>query len=230
MGRRFTAASSEREYYGAAGLAGFNFTHGTLAAMVNFVTFVTAGTIFATNDQTNPSLTLYTASTSSEMRLFDGVTDNAGMTALATGVTYLLGFTKATGTATARYHVYRADTNAWTHGAFGGTNVNGATTTSMCIGSYANSNATDALNAEVFTVGAWQGLVMTDQEFQRLAAGNWPNLGVDFCEQWNDGDDTGDSVGSIGRYRCRQTARTGTTKGTAKPLAGFRFATQGRRR
>lgn len=227
MSRRFTAASNERIAIGSAGLAGFNFTYGTFAVVANNFSLPANASYFSTNNATGACANF--ALSSGVMALYDGNLSRTGQT-LSTGVTYVFGFTKATGTATARHHSYNPTTNAWTHQAASGTNVDGATATILVLGAFADATASEPIDADVFAIGFWQGVVMTDSEFERLARGNWLNYSPDFYEQWTDGRDTGDMMTTLGRRGSKQTARTGTTRGTTKPPAGFRFAVQRRRR
>lgn len=232
MGRRFTAASNERVYVGAAGLGGLNFTFGTFAAVVNFASFTAAGTILATNDQTSPSFTCYFAS-GNGLKYYDGTTDTLLIASgsFSTAVTYVIAVTKATGTATARSHLYVPSTNTWTHAAAAATTVNSATNTSLSIGTFADNTARDPIDADIFAVALWQGVVMTDSECERLARGNWANSAPDFHEEWiQHGHELGDMTSTLGRRTVKQTTRTGTTRGTTRPPAGFRPAVQRRRR
>lgn len=226
MARRFTASTSDRIYIGAAGLAGLNFTFGTFACVIQFVTLPAFGTILATNEESGASFTIYAAGTTS--RIYDGTSERDGPT-LTTGVQYLYAFTKATGTATGRFHIYRFNTNTWTHQAASGTSVNSAANTSVAIGAYADATS-DNLDAELWAIALWQGVVMTDSETEELSRGRWLETSPTFFEQWTDGREVGDMPRTLGRQPARQTARTGTTRGVQPQPAGFRFGPVHRRR
>lgn len=228
--RRFTAASSERIYVGSTGLGGFDWRWGTIAAVVHFPTLSGAETIVAFNDSN--AADFYMNSSNSALRLYDGATgsDSLGPT-ISAGVTYVCGVSKATGTVTPRFHVYTATTGVWSHSDGASTVADSAQTTSIGIGSFADASASDALNGELGAVAAWPSWSMSDQEFERLARGNWasrsPGLLVEFISAQ---DSVGDLPRALGRHRVAQTSRTGTTLGAAAKPAGWRPSVQSRRR
>lgn len=227
MGRRFTSASTEKIDVGAAGLAGLNYTYGTLALLVNNVTNPASSSFFVENASGAGTQYVAWGTNTAQESLYDGTNERLGFTMTA-GDTLLIGYTKATGTATARFHTYVFKTSTWTHSAAAGTSVDGAATTRFSIGSADNSG--DYANAEIWALGLWQGQVMTDSEFERLARGNWPNFAPSGFVQFSDGREFGDMVQTLGRYPFRQTARTGTTRGVQPPPPGFRMCKQARRR
>lgn len=225
MGRRFTAASSERIQVGSAGLAGFNFLFGTFAAWVNITSYPTGGNYgaFATTNAGSGACFEASIVAGTLKDLFDGTNDRtaAGPTA---GATVLVGTTKASGTATARTHLYVPSTNTWTHGTYSGTSVNSATVTALTLGNEQDSNTAGlgSLNAEVWQIAMWSALVMSDGEFERLArTRDWKRLGPDFFDSWSDGREQGDMANTLGRFNVRQTGRTGTTRGTATRPPGM---------
>lgn len=228
--RRFTSASSERIVIGSTGLAGFDWRWGTMAAVFNCTTIVPAGTIVSLNNAAT-GIDFYTSDLSSgSVRLYDGSGDSNGPTITA-GVTYLGGFSKASGTATPRFHMLNTATGVWTHADGSGTQTDSSATTIVTFGSYQDASASDALNGELGAVACWHGWAMSDQEFERLAKGNWasrsPGLLVEFISAQ---DSVGDMPRTCGRNRVMQTARTGSTLGTVAKPAGWRPSVQTLRR
>lgn len=229
MGRRFTTGSNERIIVGtAAALAGFDFRYGTIAVVVNIVSFVD-GAMFSVNKETGASVDFATGGGGADIYWYDGT--NARLGPLPTvGVTYVMAATKATGTALPRFHTWQPSTNVWTHTDANGTSPDSAAVTFMGIGSSDDAAAQNPLNAELFAVAAWNKVVMTDSQVERLSRGRWAEQEPDFLAEFAHGRDVGDMTSSIGRYGVKQSARTGTTRGTAKPPPGFRFAINTRRR
>lgn len=229
MGRRFTAASNERiEYSAAAGLNGLLWTFGTIAAVM-WRSTDTGGyeTILATNNGSG-ARTTFAISNGDLLHNWDGSQERTAM-AVPVGAHVLVGMTKTTGTTTARFHLYRFDTNTWTHQAGSGTNVNSGVLNTLIIGT-TDTGGSEPLSGEVFALGVWQAQVMTDSEFERLARGNWLSLAPSFYEQYDGDNDDGPTGFTLGRFPSRETGRIGTTRGVQRPPAGFRMAVQRRRR
>lgn len=229
MGRRFTAASADCIEIGTAGLRGLNFTFGTWACVMRRMVDTGANEVnMATNGNVGASGT-WGLSTGDIQAYHDGTTQVTGTGAITVNVTRLVGFTKASGTATGRFHQYNFTTNAWTHVAASGTSVNGAATTSLSLGA-ANAAGASPASCEMWALGIWQGLVMSDNEFKRLAGGGWERYSPSFYTTFSDGREVGDLASSQGRFPAKQTARTGTTRGVNRPPPGFRMTAQRRRR
>lgn len=231
MARRFTRASSERINIGSAGLAGLNFQWGTIAVCAYDVTNpgAAAGMAYVGTNQFTGDLA-YIGIGNNLADWYDGTTERVGSTAVEIAEPLVVVATKASGSATPRFHKYRFNTNTWLHENGDGANVDGATATSFTLGAEADSSPFAALDAEVWAIGIWPSRVMTDSECERLARGNWLNYGPAFYEQWTDGREVGDMVTTLGRNRSRQTSRTGTTRGAQKPPPGFRMDARRRRR
>lgn len=236
MGRRFTAASNERIYVGSAGLNGLDYRYGTMAAL--FYRVGDTGhseTLVSTNDANAQCADLnivgaFAGSGLDPIDLWDGTSDRTGTGNVNLAKNYLGAITKATGTATARSHLYDFGANTWTHAALSGTSVDGSAVTSLGLGGFADANGSDQLDSEVWAIGLWNKVVFTDSEVERLARGNWLSLEPSFYEQWSDGREVGDMARTLGRYPARQTTRTGTTRGAQKPPPGFRMDARRRRR
>lgn len=230
MARRFTAASSESiQIATTAALAGLDFTHGTFAILVNHVTIAAAQSYFTTNVGAPTATANPDIDAAGVLGLWDGTNSRTGQT-LTAAKNYLVGYTKATGTVTARWHSYNFSTNTWVHQAASGTSVNGVAVTLLNLGRYWDGAASEYLNGEVWAFGLWQGLVMSDSAFERLARGRWLESSPDFYEQWTDGREFGDMMTTLGRKPSKQTTRTGTSRGALNPPPGFRFGPVRRRR
>lgn len=236
MPRRFTAASSERIYIGTAGLAGLDFAYGTLAVCLWIVSVsVNSQALLATNDGATTGVEWYihgTGTNGSDLSWY-GTTnvDSFSTLAVTTGENLLVAITKATGSVLPRAHMYKFATGAWTHGDCASNIGDAATATALCIGAFANAGSSDHLDGELHACAAWNKLAMSDLEVERLARQpDWSRFAPDMYESASDGRDVGDMMTTIGRYRCKQTARTGTTKGVQSPPPGFRSRVQRRRR
>lgn len=229
MGRRFTAASNERIFCGSGGIAGLDYRYGTVAVVFNLVTATAAGTLVAVNGAASGAqCDIYcTSGPPVSVHYYDGTSDRTLATIVA-GTTYLIVVTKATGTATPRYHLYNYTDRSWTHANGSGTCVDSGATTALSFGCYANGS-NDPLTGELFAAGLWSRLVMGDGECERLARGDWLRQGPDFYRQWRRSDINLDMRTTHGRYKVRQTARTGSTQGTVAEPVGFRFAVETRR-
>lgn len=231
MGRRFTAASSERIQIGSTGLNGLNFQYGTFAICCYVVSHTVYGSPFSTN---TGSMEMSITDTSGVLAWWDGTNEHDGTTAVTLNESMILAWTKTTGLVVPNVHLYRFSTNTWVHQAAsagsGGNILDGATTTAATLGSYQDAATSDALDAEVWAMASWNKVVMSDSEIERLARGDWLRSQPDFYTQWSDGREVGDMTRTLGRYPARQTARTGTTRGAQKPPPGFRLAPQARRR
>lgn len=219
MGRLFTAGSSHRIQVGSTGLAGFDFRFGTIAACLNFTALPAAGTIMASNATSGASFDFYQSA--AELHWYDVSNDRSASMALATATTYIIAATKATGSATPTFHKYVFSTNAWTHTAGSGTNVDSAANTSVTIGSFQDAAAADALDATVFAIGAWSGYVMSNAEVERLVNPNWGRFNPTMWDFWDTSRDNSDMSSTLGRYLVKQTARTGAARGTVAPPPGW---------
>lgn len=229
MGRRWTAASVDRVEIGTAGLAGLTYTFGTWAAVIRRMVDTGANEVnMATNGNVGASAT-WGLSTADVQALHDGTTQVTAAGTIAVNLTKLIGFTKASGTATARFHQYDFASGTWTHVAASGTSVNGAALTTLSLGA-ANAAGASPASCEMWALGIWQGHVMTDTEFRRLVRGDWERFSPSFYTTFSDGREVGDVMTSLGRFRSKQTARTGTTRGVVRPPPGFRMSIQRRRR
>ncbi len=82
---------------------------------------------------------------------------------------YVVAASKANGTTTPRFHIYRYGTNAWAHENGGATNTNGtAPVTSCTIGK--SSSGTNFFHGDIEMVGCWAS-VLADQQVEGLAHG-----------------------------------------------------------
>lgn len=231
MGRLFTAASSHRIQIGSAGLAGFNLTYGTVAACVQHTTVSGLQTYFCTNAAASNCFDFVANGTALEF--FNANASDPNVTAavgLVAGEPILVAITKATGNSTPTMHYYRFSTNTWVHTAANAARVDGSTVTSVTIGAFQDSTASEHLNGEMFAVAAWPTYAMSSAEIERLAPGDWGRWAPPFWYQFDTSRDNGDTGRSLGRYPTIQTARTGATRGTAKPPAGFRMSPVSHRR
>lgn len=230
MGRRFTAASSERIQIGSAGLNGFNFNFGTFAVCGYLISHTTYGSYFAVNGGTSE---ISVTDTGGVLAWFDGISEARGITAVTLNESMVLVWTKATGAVLPVGHLYKFSTGVWVHESLntGSPSVaDAATTTAVTIGSYQDAGSTDPLDAEVWAIAAWPSLVMSDQQVERLARGGWASTEPTLHEEWVHGREVGDMGTTIGRIPVRQTARTGTTRGAQPPPPGFGFSISRRRR
>lgn len=232
MGRRYTGTSSEYVHFATAGLAGLAYTYGTWALWCNIVAYPTGyGAFLCTNSAVGATFEM-TDVPGSLLDIFDGTTDRTA-TGPTAGVTALIGTTKATGTQTARSHVWVPTTGVMTHAAYSGTNVDSGTLTALTLG---NESATATspngpINAEMFEVALWNKVVMTDSEWERLARWkDWSRFAPDFWHRDSDGREVGDISRTLGRFQAKQTARSGTSRGAAAAPPGFGSSAFRRRR
>lgn len=228
MGRKFVLASGNYLEVGTAGLAGFDYRFGTIAAVLNFASLPgvsTSADFFATNHSAGACVdfSLSNSAGTVSLDLYDGTnTRQAFGGAFSTGVNYLLAVTKATGTATGRVHMYVFSTNTWTHAALSGTSVDSAANTALTLGAADASGSTSfGLNGDMFAVAAWSGYAMSDQEVEQLARPDWGRSNPSMWDFWDTSRDGGDMMNTLGRYNVRQTARAGGLRGTVSPPAGW---------
>lgn len=220
MGRKFTAASSERIQVAAAGVGGLNFTWGTFAACLQLTTATAFQTIFSMNAG---GAIEWEINASGVPDIFVGSPSTA-ITAVPTGVPVVIAATKATGFVGTFFHLYRFDTNVWVHEGGSASLPDAAATTAVTIGSESDAASQQPLNAEVFALAVWPQQVLSDLEITRLSSGEWARWNPGFLEQCDWGHDQGDMLHTMGRYRTKQTGRTGTTRGTLKAPGGFRMS------
>lgn len=232
MSRHFTRASDEFiASTTAAGLAGFVFTWGTMAVAFQVASVsgsahtlckVYGGTRAADMYVGNPEINYFTGTTA------DTVSNGFGLTVVAN--TPMIGVVaKAAGSATPRHSLYNFPTATWTH-VNGDSVQDDSDSTSWITGAYQHDFASaDQLDGEIWAIGVWPKIAMTDSEVERLAAGDWLRYQPAFYEQASDGHEVGDMARTLGRHRVSQTSRTGTTRGAVKPPPGFRMCVQRRR-
>lgn len=230
MGRRFTAASSERiTVENAADLAGFSFLFGTFACVLyrsqDTGAFETMG---AFNNDASASHQ-YGISSGDLLFLYDNPQTRTMTGAVSASQYWLLAITKATGTATGVGHRYQFSTATWTHANLSGTAADSGATTIFTIGSLSPTGA-DLLSSEIVALGFWPGLVMTNSECERLARGRWLELNPRFYVEWGAPREVAEMARSLGQNRVRQTTMVGTTRGVQPPPPGFRMSPQARRR
>lgn len=126
---------------------------------------------------------------------------------------WLLGFSKATGTVTPRYHTYRYSTTTWAHGTFSGTITNYPACTSIRF-----MDAPGELFAgNLLIAGVWDS-ELADGTFETLEAAqaDWVTAAPD--EAWRF-----DTTGAISPFvgTSTQTGSTGATLDTGDAPAGW---------
>lgn len=218
MGRLFS--SSWITVGTAAALSGFDYRFGTFAACVQFSAVSSVQVLASTNNTTGACFWLGHVDTGGGFRCYDGSGNCDSGIDPVTGTPYVVVVSKATGTATPRFNVYRFSTNVWTSANGGTTQVNSAANTSLVLGAE-NSSGTNPLTATVFAVAAWPGYVMSDSEVRLLTAPNWGRLNPGLWDFWDTSRDNGDMLSTIGRYPMKQTARTGAARSTVAPPPGW---------
>lgn len=114
--RHFTSASSESITL-SLGSLGFAFGPGTVIALVNFATLGAANeTVFSAGAANAQSYMLQVLAPTPNVALrLDGNERHSTTTSLSTSTWYLIGATKATGTATPRIHIYACTGATWAH-------------------------------------------------------------------------------------------------------------------
>lgn len=224
MGRRFTAASNDNIHVGTtAGLAGFDYRYGTVAVWCHVVTYPGGfAALLATNVGSGDSF--YWGFDGVNMGCWDGTATNTMSTGMpAADTTALFGTTKATGSVALRGHVYIPSTNTFAHNDFTGLTRDSAAVTSLTIGA-GSSGGGDASDVEMHEAAMWPGVVMSDSEWARLArTRDWGRLGPGFHCRFTDGKEAPvDMTSSLGRYRVKQTSRSGTSRGVKRhPSGGY---------
>lgn len=220
MGRRFTAASNEMIHCATTPtLAGFDYRYGTTAAWVNVVSYPGGfAAILCTNASSGACFNWGFDGT--VMGCWDGGGMQHGSTPPSAGTTFLVGTSKATGSVPLRSHMYVPSTNTFTHADFGGVTGDSAAVTSLTLG--ANSTG-DFADIELFEAAMWNKTVMADGAWERLArTRDWGRFAPDFHKRFTEKDEAPvDMSTSLGRFRVRQSSRTGTTRGTRRhPMGG----------
>lgn len=149
----------------------------------------------------------------------------------------LVAVTKASGTATPRFHIFKWSANTWTHQNGGGTNIVTHAWSKIRIG---RSQSGDQFDGDLAALMIINGRVMTDSEIERLPAGAWDRwVGAhDFLCEFKSGRDapvatTQSRHPDQSRSRDRQTASvttTGTSRAAVADPPGFRYSRLTRRR
>jgi len=167
MARTFTAASSHK-IITALGNLGFVIGPGTVAAIVRPASFGASNTAFSSGATNAASWMLQVGATGTgtiSLRLNGTETHNT--TVLTVSQWYCIVATKATGTATPRFHFYDYTAGAWTHENAVGTLANCSTPITQ-----AQVGCTPAGAAfwggDVAVCGAWN-VVLTDAQVEPLA-------------------------------------------------------------
>jgi hypothetical protein len=115
------------------------------------------------------------------------------------GEWYLIGLSKAAGTTTPRYHVYRYGTSTWEHGNFDGTLANYPAPTAGLVWGHA---ASEAFTGNLLVGAIWDS-ELSDATFEtlELALSAWVDAAPDHLVRFNAegycADITGTSVGQV---------------------------------
>lgn len=231
MGINFNG-STDSLTIGSAGLQGFDMRFGTIAVVLNLASVPASNSgIFITNLGSGGCIDFYIAGTGRFMGWYDGTTFRESTIAVPLNETVILAATKATGTATARMHMYQPSTNVWTHANTAGTNVNSAANTSVMIG---DSTATIPLFCDMFQIAAWaRPTFQTDNSCERLSrTPNWDWLRhhPEFYWRFTNKRESLPVIRSVGRFRCYNTAKVGTSVGAIQAPGGFGSSPVNRRR
>lgn len=112
---------------------------------------------------------------------------NVGFTATdtwTTGIWYLTGLTKASGSSTVRCHTYRYDTTTWTHTNYG--NVSNGTNGSATELRTGWTSGADRLDGKMAACAVWTS-VLTDLQIESLTArmSDWLALSPAWAVQFN---------------------------------------------
>jgi hypothetical protein len=156
---------------------------------------------------------------------YDNSGVQGGSTSFVASAWYFLGISKATGSVTARAHIYKWNTRTWVHENLAGASQDGDAT-SVIIG---NQLGNESMRGHMAAAFALPSRVMTDSEFERLPRGNWDLLIPD-AERWEykSGRDyptvTASLPRSCGKYHMRATSVTGTARSAIVDPPGFRFS------
>lgn len=228
MGRIITGGNNL--HYPTASLKGLSWTFGTQFAVVNKRSNVSGNTIMTINEETSACATLFDDTAFTGLSLYDGTTTSSCNTHALVGSNYGVGYTKASGTATPRFHLYDFGLNTWTHVNGNNSCVNPAANSALTIGAGTAAGG-DAGDYEHFGWGLWQGLVMSDGEVERLIkTPDWARFGCDSYDMFYPGRDSGDVAYGLGRLPSQRPTRTGTSKGILKMPQGWPTAYAPRRR
>ena len=144
----------------------------------------------------------------------------------------IIGMSKATGTATPRFHIYIWSTNAWTHA--NGNSAIGDATASTTLRVF-NDSSSEIVPSNLAAWGMVHGRVLTDSEFERLPSGRWDLIPADVLIEFPSGRDfpvTGTTARhrDNGKYRQTTTTVSGTTRSAATDPPGFKFSRLKQRR
>jgi hypothetical protein len=225
VGLKFVAANSARLVYTQARLNGLNFRWGTAAFLCQINSFHD-GEFMSTNDGAGTCVDyFYNGSAglnTDKAALFDGTTNSLGATHPTQGEPIIEVYTKASGTATPRFHHYRGSTATWTHEAGNATCVDGATQTDMLIGSFQDAAASGAFDGVMWAMALWQGRAMADAEVERLARGEWAKWRPDFNHQ-RPAYDVPNWTQEVGLRRMRANSSPNVVRADVRPPAWFRF-------
>lgn len=241
MSRAIVRASSGRITYTTASGAPYRgFTSGTMAVVCRRATSGTNYHIMhcgSDGAETSDSFG-FQFEPGNNLQLWEywGAPDDTGLSTSTITLTSSEGWalcvvTRAAGTTTPAFWIYKYATNTWTTG-------NGDKTlqppasfgNSIWIGNGqpAESAGFDGHIAAVLSTTR----VLNDAEVRRLPRGRWSELGgpADFLQEFPSGRDNGTAqCRTVGRVPMRSSATVGTTRATLADPPGFRFSTVNRR-
>lgn len=242
MSRSFARASPARIDYTNVGNVPWPW--GTLAAVARIATNMSSGNyapLLDVNAASDDAFGIFSdGDNAGNFSLYNGTggTTQSGSQAIAIADGWFLGaVTKATGSATPRFHRYRWSANDWSH-VNGGSNAAdpALTATQIRVGADHSLQGSNSWDGQIVAVMFIPQYVMADGEVERLPAGRWDRW-VDsgkpgFLVEYPGGRDNPILGGSRdqSRTRTREVTLAATTRGTNSDPPGFRFSRLARRR
>jgi len=117
-----------------------------------------------------------------QLEVYDGTSERVAITVPAIDEWYLIGVTKAAGTVTPRFHLYRYSTTTWTHTNGGGTIVNFPALTQLTLPHL----LTETFDGNLLIAGIWDS-ELSDATIETLELGkaSWVTAAPDEAWRFN---------------------------------------------
>lgn len=184
------------------------------AALVKSSDFGALRAITALGLTGNPDFLVRVSPTGPFMNTYDSATGAGadGVATLSTGRWYLIGMSKASGTATPRFHIYDYSTFSWTHE--NGTSTNGDPSVSggLVVGAFDTSSPANVWSGSIAAAAVWR-TSLSDAAVEALTnnpMGSWLAAAPSACWRFDQAS-TSETVTDLTGNGSDQAAISGTT-------------------
>jgi hypothetical protein len=242
VGRLFNSATPDKIVYTiGSGFTGWPW--GTIAAVIRPASDAGANvypTICELNAASDDAISFFIdGDHAAQHSLYNGTgggVSNSGTSTVSANGWQIVGVSKATGSATPRFHRFPWTTGVWNHSNGSAALPDPAlTVTDVRVGSDHFNGANTSFSGDIAAVMFAPKWAATDSEFERLASGNWDRYvdigGPGFLAEFPNGRDQ-IQLGSRSQSRdpIKATTLTGTARSARSDPPGFEFSRFTRRR